>query len=176
MTSRTIPAAICLCIIIALAAVSGCSFLSGGDTSAPAQTTATAAATPSATHTLPATAATAAPAAGGTAALTTQDPWEKFVSPTLTAEGVTTKATVAGVTTQATVAAVTTEETVAATATPTAEVTLTQAPTTNPTIATVADTCSNIGGNVCLSNEVCDGAYIHTSDEAACCAGVCVPK
>jgi hypothetical protein len=46
-------------------------------------------------------------------------------------------------------------------------------PTTPVLSPEVSQTCSDIGGNVCLANEECTGAFIRTTDEVHCCAGTC---
>ena len=95
------------------------------------------------------------------AANATPDPWAKFVAPT----------EVPG--SNATEPAVSETQTPETPATPAVIVTEVTTPTPVPTTPSVNDTCSNIGGNSCLSNETCSGAYIRTTDEPKCCAGVC---
>ena len=82
----------------------------------------------------------------------TTDPWANFVAPTdtLGAE-ITGISTV--VETEVPTVAGTEAPTSAVTEAATAEVTLTIPPTPLPTVAYVARTCSDIGGNVCLANE-----------------------
>ena len=165
MNLKIIQTGICAVILIALLLSAGCAFLPGGNTAAP-----TGSATPSVTTRIPTVTVTAAASAVPTsqaAASGTTDPWANFVAPT-TAPG--------QVITGAPTAAGTEAITPVVTATPFVEVTLTEPPTPVPTTPSVADTCSNIGGNVCMANETCSGAFIKTTDQAQCCAGVCQSK
>jgi hypothetical protein len=169
MKLKTIHTGICAIVLIALLFSAGCSNTSGGDTATP-----TSGATPAATTmktTAKVTAAvTAAPASGtatsGAAAAATTNPWANFVEPTTLPGQVVTEES------EAVTEALTPEPTL----TPFVEVTYTEPPTPIPTMPYVADTCANIGGNVCMANETCSGAFIKTKDEALCCAGICEPK
>lgn len=163
MNLKTIQMGICAAVLIALLCSAGCTFLSGGDTTAP-----TGSATPTITTKLPTVKVTTSVSIVPTstiAASGTTDPWANFVEPTSTPEKVGTE-----------------EPTVTETEAPTPEITetasvdnvpLTEEPTPVPTIVYVPYTCSYIGGNVCMANETCSGAFVKTTDEAQCCAGVC---
>ena len=167
MNLKIIQISITAVILIALLCSAGCVFPFGGDTTIPSGNATPAVTTKMSTVT---GAATMSGAPGSTIATSgTYDPWENFVDPTNTpiegiTEGVTAKPT----------AAETEDSIVEVTATPTLDtVTLTEMPTAAPTVASVAYTCSYIGGNVCTGTEKCSGAFIKTTDEAQCCAGIC---
>jgi hypothetical protein len=38
---------------------------------------------------------------------------------------------------------------------------------------TVAKSCLDFGGNICLADELCDGSLVQTTDSSRCCAGSC---
>lgn len=164
MNQKTIQIGICAIVLIALLFSAGCTFPSGGDTATPTVST-----TPVVTTKMPTVKMTTAVIGVPTSAVAvteTTDPWANFVEPTtLPGEEITEEAT--EVVTEEPTAEVTEAETVAE------EVPLTEEPTAVPTIPSVASTCSNIGGNVCLANEKCSGAFIKTTDEPLCCAGIC---
>jgi len=162
MKPKIIPIGICVIVLIALVFSAGC-------TSSPAENTPVQTNSPTATveTTIPAATMTPIGSAVPTSAVIpsgTTSPLVNFKEPT----------TAAG-------AVITGEPTVmeteplppVITGTPFVEVTLTETPTPVPTIPSVANTCSNIGGNACLANETCSGAYIRTTDEPQCCAGIC---
>ena len=151
----------CALVMITLLFSSGCIFPSGGNTPAPSTTITT----PSTVKVT--SAVSAAPTSTALPALpsATTDPWSQFVEPT---ESPTTTGTnKPGVTVTET-----SEPTV--TETPVVEETLTEVPTTIPEIV-VPLSCSRMGGNVCMANETCSGAFVKTTDENQCCAGVCEP-
>jgi hypothetical protein len=175
MKPTIVTTTICALVLIAFLLCAGCSILSEGDSG-----TTTSSATPVVTTqattakvTTPATTrittrVTAAPESTVVAGETT-DPWANFVEPTETEEEqVTEEPTVEETEPE--------EEVVTEEPTAEAEEIETEIPTTEPTIPYVADTCGNIGGNICSSDEVCSGAFIKTTDEAQCCAGICEPK
>jgi hypothetical protein len=162
MKPKTLSLGICIIVLIALVFITGCTFPSAQNT--PAQT-----GSPAATVVTTAPAATVTPAGSAvpTSAVVssaTTNPWVNFKEPTTAAGAVTTgEPTV--IETEA--------PTPLITETPFVEVTLTEPPTPVPTTPSVNDTCSNIGGNICMANQTCSGAYIKTTDEPKCCAGVC---
>jgi len=167
MNLKTVHICITAIILIALLCSAGCAFPFGGDTAAPDGN-----ATPAVTtkmSTVTATATVSGVPVSTIGASGTFDPWENFVEPTNTpiegiTEGLTVKPT----------AVETDDSIVEVTATTTVDlVTLTEVPTPAPTVASVAYTCSYIGGNVCVGTEKCTGAFIKTTDEAQCCAGIC---
>jgi hypothetical protein len=162
MKPKTLSLGICIIVLIALAFIAGC-------TSPSTQNTPAQAGTPAATvvTTVPAAMVTPAGSAVPASAVNpsaTTDVWVNFKEPTTAAGAVTTgEPTVMG----------TEVPTPVITETPFVEVTLTEPPTPVPTTPSVNDTCSNIGGNICQANQTCSGAYIKTTDEPKCCAGVC---
>ena len=165
MNLKTIQMGICVAILIALLCSAGCTFLSGGDNAAPTSSTTPTVTTKMPTVKVTTTISVVPTSASGVAASGTTDPWANFVEPTSTPEKVGTE-----------------EPTVVETEAPTPEITetssvdnvpLTEEPTAIPTIVSVPYTCSYIGGNLCMANETCSGAFVKTTDEAQCCAGVC---
>ena len=162
MKTKTIALGICIIVLIALAFSAGCSSPPEQNTPAPAtspaaavKTAAPAAAGTQAAGTVPASAAVSS---------ATTTPWVNFKEPTTAAEATPTG--------EPTVME-TEAQTPVVTETPFIEVTLTEPPTPVPTTPYVSDTCSHIGGNICMANETCSGAYIRTTDVQNCCAGVC---
>jgi hypothetical protein len=154
MKHVNIQMGICVLVLIALLWSAGCTSQPAGNT--PAQQ-------PAATQSPAATVSTSSNTNPSQAVVVngTPDPWANFVAPT--------ESTGANVT-QAAVSETRTPE---MPATPVVIVTEIVTPTPVPTTPSVNDTCSNIGGNSCLPNETCSGAYIRTTDNPKCCAGVC---
>jgi hypothetical protein len=156
MQFKNIQTGICALVLILVLFSAGCIFPQSGSPAAQNSS-------PTQKPTAEVTTAASHPSSAIPAVTGTRDPWAQFVEPNTTAENAAMS-----LTSEATEA-----PTPVITETPFIEVTLTEKPTTIPTIATVADTCSNIGGNACLSNETCSGEFIKTTDVAQCCAGIC---
>jgi hypothetical protein len=145
---------ICVLVLIAFLWSAGCTSQPAGNTPAqqPVATQSPAAIVSTALNTNP---------SQTVAVKGTPDPWANFVAPSESPG------------TNNTEPAVSETQPVETTATPVEIITEIVTPTPVPTTPSVNDTCSNIGGNVCLTSETCSGAYIRTTDEPQCCAGVC---
>ena len=139
----------CILIVIAFVLIAGCAFLNPGNT--PAQS-ATQGSTPTLTV-VPTATLEATPAAPGETPV-----------PTATLE--------AAQTTQAGETAVPTATLVGAAQTTGAVVSV--IPTQQTAVASVADTCADTGGHICLADETCSGDLISTTDSSKCCAGTCL--
>ena len=136
----------CVLIVIAFVLIAGCAFLNPGNT--PAQP-ATQGATPIPTATLEAT-----PAAPGETPV-----------PTATLEAAQTSAGETAVPTATLEAAQTIQAVAVVSVIPTQQQTA---------VASVADTCADTGGHICLADETCSGSLLNTTDSSMCCAGTCI--